>query len=126
MAPGLTQLPTFPAFEVDTDPTSTATRWTKYVDRFENFLVTMQIDEPRRQKALLLHFAGERVNGIYSALPESPTPLDGDDTPNEYLKAKHQLQTYFAPKKNIEYERYMFRQAKQEPGQSLDQYHNQL
>ena len=75
---------------------------------------------------MLLHFAGERVYDIYAALPE-PEAEDGDGpAQNQYEVTKRQLTTYFAPHKSTDYAVYMFRSPKQQPGQTLDQYHTKL
>lgn len=56
-------LPHFPTFVVHTEG-STATRWKKWKERFENLIVAMNITDKKRQKALLLHYAGEEVHDI--------------------------------------------------------------
>ena len=60
----------------------------------------------QRQRALLLHYAGEDVNDVFETLT---------DTGDDYAMAVTKLTDYFAPKKNTEYEIYKFRQAKQQP-----------
>ena len=45
---------------------------------------------------------------------------------NEYDTAKAQLDTYFCPKRNSNYEVYVFRQTKQQSGETLDQFHTRL
>ena len=45
MAVQFAQMPTFPVFDVDGDPASLATRWKKWLERFDNFLVAMHMDE---------------------------------------------------------------------------------
>ena len=54
----------------------------------------------------LLYYAEEEVCDIFETLPES-----GDD----FDTAKEKLPEYFDPKKNVEYDIYNFRQAKQNP-----------
>ena len=44
----------------------------------------------------------------------------------DYDKACKALSTYFSPKKNVEYERYNFRQTKQETGESFDSFYAKL
>ena len=58
------QLPPFPLFNPDTDPTSVSQRWFKWVQCFTNFLLALNIDDKKRQRALLLHYAGEKVYDI--------------------------------------------------------------
>ena len=36
-------------------------RWKKYLKKFENFLVAMNITEDKREVAMLLHFGGNYV-----------------------------------------------------------------
>ena len=55
-------------FDTEIDPTSVGTRWSKWIQRFENFLVAMNIMNDGRKRALLLHLAGERVHDIYDTL----------------------------------------------------------
>ena len=109
----------FPPFDARGDPLSTGQRWTEYLDRFENFLTAMEIDDPKRQCALLLHFSGEEVYRILKTLPETGEA-------NDYRTAVLMLNAYFQPKKNIEFERYTFRQANQQEEETLDEYHTQL
>ena len=54
----------------------------------------------KRQRALLLHYAGEDVNEIFDTLT---------DTGEDIATAKLKLKKYFASKKNTEYEVYRFR-----------------
>ena len=116
-------LPEFPSFEINSEPTSLGQRWKKWMDRFENLLVALDITDPKRKKALMLHYAGAGVQEVFETLP-TLTVTDGDA--NDYVTAKDQLNTHFCPKQNIEYETYVFRQAKQRTGETLDQYHTRL
>ena len=50
-------IPQIPPFIPDTDPTSVAERWKLRSDRWDNLLLTMNITNPSRKKALLLHLA---------------------------------------------------------------------
>ena len=36
-------------------------RWKKYLTKFENFLVAMNITEDKRKVAMLLHFGGDNI-----------------------------------------------------------------
>ena len=78
-------------FDTETDPSSLGMRWSKWTQRFENFLVAMDIVNDARKRALLLHLAGERVHDIYDTLAE-----DEDD----YAGTKTKLDGYFTPMKN--------------------------
>ena len=69
-----TVYPTFPAFEVIWDPSNLASRWEKWINRLTNYLTAMNITDTKRQKAMLLHFAGEQVHDIFDTLPVDPVP----------------------------------------------------
>jgi len=117
-----TFIPSFPEFDVDGEPTSVGPRWEKWLSRFENMLTAMSIDDSVRQKALLLHLAGSRVYEIAETLNMTPA----NDETNVFKAAKDALTLHFKPKKNIQFETYVFRSAKQEPEESLDQYQVRL
>ena len=107
---GCTSLPSFPAFAVHSEPTTIATRWEKYLKHIENMFVAFAVTDAARKKALLLHYAGADVMDIHDTLPEpDETDVDPDQKMDEYQKVATQLTTYFLPKRNIEYERFMFR-----------------
>ncbi|CAC5363752.1 unnamed protein product [Mytilus coruscus] len=108
-------LPVFPPFSVH--ESAADQRWKKWTKRLQNLLVGMNIKDKVRQRALLLHYAGEEVNDIFDTLQET-----GED----YDTALTKLTEYFAPKKNVEYEIYKFRQAKQETDETIDAFHTKL
>ena len=87
-------LPNFPAFNVN--DSAVDVRWRKWTNRFENLLIGMDIKDKKRQRALLLHYAGEEVNEIFETLTNT-----GDD----YAGAKGKLDTYL-PSKRIPSSRY--------------------
>ncbi|XP_062610353.1 uncharacterized protein K02A2.6-like [Saccostrea cucullata] len=112
----MSALPNFPPFSVHENATDI--RWKKWKLRLDNLILAMGIkNDKARQRALLLHYAGEEVNEIFETLPNT-----GDD----YDTAVARLTEYFAPKKNTEFEVYKFRQAKQEPGETIDTFHTKL
>ena len=102
-----------PAFDVESEPSSVGPRWTKWLQRFDNYITAMNINGDARQKALLLHLAGERVHDIYDTLAANQ---------DKFSDAKRKLSTYFEPKKNVQYQIYMFRKAVQQPNENLDTY----
>lgn len=127
---GASSLPLFPPFNVDDEPNSVGPRWKKWLDRLENLFVAMDIDAHKIKKALLLHYAGERVHEIYSTLPTPDEPesdaSSSTDQAAVYDLMKEQLTSYFEPKKNQQYEIYVFRSAKQQAGEHLDSYATRL
>ena len=68
--------------------------------------VLLLLTSRKKRSAFLLYYAEEEVCDIFETLPES-----GDD----FETAKEKLPEYFDPKKNVEYDIYNFRQAKQNP-----------
>ena len=63
----MNSLPKFPSFDYDADKTNAGPRWEKYVNRFENLFVGMNLKVDARKRALLLHYVGETVYDIYEA-----------------------------------------------------------
>ena len=112
-------LPSFPSFDVSGDPSSLGQRWESWIERFENYLVAFNIEDTKRQRALLLHFVGEDVYNIFRTLKDTGAV-------DNYDKAKAELTKYFQPKKNVEYEIFTFRQAKQNSAETLDMYATRL
>ena len=80
--------------------------------------MAMDVTDAGRKRALLLHYAGERVNDIFETLSDR-----GDD--KDY-KAYEALNKYFTPKKNISFEIYKFRNMKQDEGETIDKFHTRL
>ncbi|XP_013385929.1 uncharacterized protein K02A2.6-like [Lingula anatina] len=102
---------TFPAFS--TTPTENAgIRWEKWIKRLDNFIVSENITIDAQKKALLLHLAGEEV----FELSETIGVVDDDD----FTDTKQKLTQHFLPRRNVEYEVYVFRQATQLPSETLD------
>ena len=117
MASGAT-LPVFPEFDLR-DQTNLATRWEKYMKRFNNLMAAMDVKEKSRKRALLLHYSGEEVNDLFDTLPDT-----GED--NDYKEACEALTRYFTPKKNVSFEIFKFRNLKQESHETVDEFHTRL
>ena len=114
--------PTFQTFNIEEDINSLSTKWTRYVSRFENFCLAYEITDPNRKCALPLHSAGQNVQNIFDTLTiNSPT---GSQT--KYSVTLDALNEHFIPKRNLEYELFMFRSGKQENDETLDQFHTRL
>ena len=111
-------LPAFPSFDFEADRANAGTRWKKWVSRLDNLFVGMDLDDDHRKRALLLHYAGERVFEIYDA--------EKGTTEITYAATKKVLSDYFEPKKNLQMEIYTFRSCKQTEGQSLDDFVTEL
>ena len=109
-------LPNFDPFNIHADG-AIAQRWRKWIKRLENLLVAAAITDKKRQRALVLYYAGEEVCEIFETLV---------DTGGDFTTAKEKLTEYFDPKKNVEYEIYTFLQARQNPDESMNAFHSRL
>ena len=78
-------LPTFPEYDVSQTSTQGA-RWKKWLSRFENLLVAMNVTNKKRQRALLFHYAGEATNEIFDTLPDTTTG-EGEDPFDKVVQA---------------------------------------
>lgn len=123
----LANIPQIAPFHVDSDVTSLAQRWKRWSDRFDNLMVAMNVADNARKKALLLHLAGDAVFSIFEGLVVADIAHDADpEVDNVYTVAKRALDLHFNPQKNVEFERYTFRLAKQQPTENIDSYHARL
>jgi hypothetical protein len=79
----------------------------------------MDIKSKARQRAMLLYAAGPEVEAIFDTLPDT-----GQD--DDFKTACEKLTEYFSPSKNVPFEVYKFRQAKQQEHETLDAYYTRL
>ena len=81
----------------------------------------MDIDDETRKHAyaLLLHYIGSSAFYIFETLTET-----GDE--KDYKIAMDRLSEHFTPQRNTDYETYLFRQARQQPTETLDQFTTRL
>ena len=99
-------------------------QWKKWVSRLNTFFIAHGIESSERKKAVLLLYAGEAVNDIYDAIPQvEKNPEEGEDV---YVKAKAVLSAKFTINVNTDFEINKFRNCKQKPMQTLDQYYSEL
>ena len=111
------QLPAVAPFSVSSEYTTLGQRWEKWVQSLEFYLVASNITDSARKRAVLLHFAGPEVQDIFLTLT---------DTGVTYETALAKFTEYFTPKKNIPFERHLFRQVSQEPGESIESFATRL
>ena len=106
-----------PPFSIE--PTDSAsTRWERWLRCFDNFVVARDIATDARQKAMLLHYAGEAVFDLSEAVGVVPT--------DNFEATKLKLTAYFTPRRNEEYEVFTFRQTQHKSGETIDQFHARL
>ena len=103
----MTALPHLKKFDIHDEPTSLGTKWKTWISEFQNLILALGVRDTKRQRALLLYYAGSDVHNIYKTLI---TDADQDE---EFEAAKVKLDLYFEPKVNITYEVYHFRRMKQ-------------
>ena len=92
------------------------------MSRFKNLMLACNITDQIRQRALLLHYAGEQTHDIFDTLPDTVAT----ENENTLDKAVSALTAHFAPKRNREYEVYTFRQAKQNMDEDMTTYYTRL
>ena len=86
------------------DENNLAHRWKKGKQSFEFDLTASGTDSDSQMRALLLHCAGPDVQDIFMHL---------QDVGTTYKAAMDALNNHFEPKKNVVFERHVFRQAMQ-------------
>eukprot|EP00795_Rhopilema_esculentum_P011693 gene11693-17_t len=109
-----------PPFDPVSDPTSISQRWQHWKRRFETYLLAVNITDNAQKRALLLYQAGAATQEIFDSLPVE------QDEATDYKTALAKLDTYFAPQKNVDFEIFQFRQAKQKIGETTDQFATRL
>ena len=80
----------FLLFDPDVYQTTVRNRFAKYVDRYKNYMVAIDIEDKVRKRALIVHTAGVKVQDILDML---------EDTGDDFETAVHKLAEYFQPKK---------------------------
>ena len=100
-----------------------ALRWSKWIDRFQNYIEATGIEGAKRQKAILLYLIGEDLYNIYKTIPN---PREGE---TEFSVAIKVLTEHFSPKRNREFALFQFREAYhmyQRAEEDLDGYYARL
>lgn len=117
--------PEFPPFDATGDPSTVGSRWTKWLARFNIYLLSKGITGEEKKLAVLLMRAGEHVHDIYDTLDHTRNAVDGVQE-SVFIQAGRVLSEHFNPKKNREYSIYLFRQAKQGDDESVHQFYLRL
>lgn len=94
-------------------------RWVEWIDDFELYLAACNIttNAKVRRRAALLHCGGKELRRIYDVMKHEK---------DDYDDIKEKLMKYFEPQRNKRFERLKFRQAKQEPDESIDAFVSRL
>ena len=113
--------PAYPAFDCRSD--GRVVRWRKWVTRFRNHLVAHAIDGDARQTALLLSSGGDDLYDIVDALPAaSLQPVEGQTRLDKLISS---IEAHFNPQQNVEFQKFIFRQKKQQT-ENIDDFYNEL
>ena len=110
-------IPAPKGFQVSEDPSSVAQLWKKWCSVFEYYILATGVTNDEQKRTLLLHVAGQEVQDVFATL----TPADAT-----FTSAKEVLNKYFAPKTNVRYERFLFRQCSQLAHESVDSFVTRL
>ncbi|XP_065665580.1 uncharacterized protein LOC136087004 [Hydra vulgaris] len=111
MAKAIRNLPGIEQFIInENDTTNIDKRWEIWREDFELYLMATGVTQEAQKKALLLHLAGKDIKEIYKTLKGKGT--------DHYNAMFEKLDQYFKPKKNITYERYIFKNIKQNEEES--------
>ena len=112
------QIPSIPPFNPRGDQNSVSQRWTKWRKRFQHFILASKFTDDIQKNALLLHMVGQDTQDIFDTLT-IPQPQEEGQT---YQASINALDQHFSIKKNIPFERSIFRVAKQLEKESIEQY----
>ena len=116
-----------PPFDCSGDPTSVGPRWKRWKKAFQFYIDGKGVQNNGQKRALLLHSAGMDVQAIFETVNNvSFEPAFEGDTDSAYKQAVRNLDSYFAPKGNVPYERHIFRSLKQDASETVDQYVSRL
>ena len=91
--------------------------WKKWKKAFDNFIIASDITVDARKKALLQVLAGPKINDIIDSFSEADLP--GNCTSTTMLA---KIEEYLTPKKNLSFERYVFRQMKKADDETFNAY----
>ena len=102
MEKSLQNLPMLEPFVIDSG--NLDKRWKIYMNEVNLFLLASGITNDTQKRAVLLHVSGKQVRQVFNTFTDVGT---------SYQDACDKLQEHFVPKKNIIYERWQFRNARQ-------------
>ena len=114
------QIPSIPPFNLHGDQNSVSQRRTKWKKQRQYFILASGVNDDALENALLLHMVGQETQDIYDTL--NMEEREG----TLYKTLLEGLDQHFCIKKNIAFERLIFRTAKQLKKESVEQYITQL
>ena len=118
MAKHMNNIPCIEPFIVDGNKSTNLDKlWRTWKDDLDLFLLASGVSNDTQKKALLLHLGGKDIKEIYRSLQNSS---------DKYEDVIDKLDNHFQPKKNVTYERYLFKQEKQHKDESASSYVTRL
>lgn len=108
----MSNLPCLEEFNVD-DIRNIDRKWELYREEVSLFLQASGITSDAQKRAILLHTSGKRVREIFSTL---------ENTGSTYDEACAALDSHFKPQKNLIYDRWVFRNTKQQKDETTSQF----
>lgn len=115
-------LPNFTEFQLSPRET-VPQRFDKWITRLDNMFRAMEIVDPSRKEAMLLHYGGEEMCDIHGTLIIPPAVSNGPDL---YMRTVQAFKSHFQPKKCIDHQVYKFRQETQRPDENVSQFYTRL
>ena len=89
-------------------------KWSVWKRAFQYFLTANQVTDEKRKVALLLHLGGPELQEVFHAVVPESVKIESLDA------AVKVLDGHFLPKRNVTYERHVFHQESQKPGEPID------
>lgn len=104
-------------FDTKTDQSQLATEWRKWKRSLEYYLAASGITGQREKRNQLLHLGGPDLQDIFDNLPGVHDVPHVAPDPPFYDVAISKLEAHFQPCRRRTYERHVFRQIAQQPGE---------
>ncbi|KAJ1101650.1 hypothetical protein NDU88_006716 [Pleurodeles waltl] len=114
----MSSVPALEPFVMEGPPSAQAARWKEWVDRLETYFAATALDNERR-RPMLPHLGGAAIHKLVRSVVEEGPPFT-------YQSLKQALAAYFEPLANPVYERFLLRQARQLPNESVDTFYARL
>ena len=104
-------------FDPHGDPSTVGMRWEKWVRNFTSYATASGVQNDNQKRQLLLHCSGSEVQDIFELLPNAGATYD---------EAVNALNAHFVPRRNVTFNRLVFRKEKQKNGETVAQFATRL
>lgn len=96
-------------------------KWEQWRKSFTYYAAAVGVNNQEQRKNLLLHVAGQDLQKIFETLSFGTDANGAPIVPN-YEQVVAKLNEYFTPKRNVTFERHVFRKAAQSADETTDDY----